>query len=81
MPEARFRVSTALKARPSIVPLLAPLSTMLLSPVPSTRVSLPPLPTSDSTPLTLPAMAVAPPASVLPLPELMVARLTVAAPP
>ena len=57
----------ALKAMPSIVPLLLPLITVVLLPVLSVTVS--PLllpPTRFSKPVAVPMMAVAPPAAVLP---------------
>ena len=67
MPVERLRFSMALKAMPSIVPLLAPLITIVLFPVLSVIVSpllLPPIRLSN--PEAMPLMAVAPPAAVLP---------------
>ena len=68
IPVERLRFSMALKAMPSIVPLLLPLITVVLLPVLSVTVS--PLllpPTRFSKPVAIPVMAVAPAEAVLPL--------------
>ena len=68
LPVERLRFSIELKARPSIVPLLAPVMAIVLSPVLSVRES--PLllpPTRLSKPVAVPVIAVAPPATVLPM--------------
>ena len=77
MPLERLRFSIAENVRPSIVPLFAPLITIVLLPVLSVRVS--PLllpPTRFSKPLAVPLMAVAPPAAVLPLLLVILVRVT-----
>ena len=68
LPVERLRFSIELKDKPSIVPLLTPLIATVLSPVLSVMLS--PLllpPTRVSKPIAVPAMAVAPPAAVLPV--------------
>ena len=67
IPVERLRFSMALKVMPSIVPLLAPLITIVLLPVLSVMVSpllLPPI--KFSKPALVPLIAVAPAAAVLP---------------
>ncbi len=77
LPVDRLRFSKALKVRPSIVPLLAPVTKAVLSPVLSMRVS--PLllpPTRLSKPEAVPPIAVAPPLVVVPLLAVMSLRVT-----
>ena len=77
MPVERLRYSIELKARPSIVPLLGPLITIVLSPVLSVTLSLLLLPPIRfSKPVAVPLMAVAPPAAVLPVLLVMSVRVT-----
>ena len=76
-PVERLRFSMALKANPSIVPLLAPVMATVLLPVLSVMVSpvvLPP--TRFSKPVVVPEIAVAPPAAVLPVLLVISLRVT-----